>query len=73
MMQYKISATSNVWSPMGGPLIKFGKLILMDHHQSCLLESQALFHISQFWGHDALGYMEKEKIISGGLSRYVEF
>jgi hypothetical protein len=36
-----------------------GNVIWMDH-QNYLLESQALFHIAQFGGNDALRYMGKK-------------
>jgi hypothetical protein len=71
-MQYKVSPTDNVWSPTNEPPIKLWKSNL-DGSLKLLTRVPSLVPYCPIWGNDVLRFVEKEKFISDGLSKYVEF
>ncbi len=72
MMQYKVSPTDLVWSPIDGPLIRLWKV---NSNGSTKLPTRVpspiLYH--PIWGKDALRLVERKKFISSRLSKYMNF
>jgi hypothetical protein len=72
MMQYKVSPTYIVWSPIDVPLIKLWKANLDNSPKLPIgVPSLVLYHPIR--GNDASRLVEKEKIISFRLSKYMDF
>ncbi len=72
MMQYKVSSTYLVQSLINGPLIRLWKT---NPNSSPKLPIRIPNPIlcRPIWGNDASKSMEKEKFISFGLSKYMDF
>jgi hypothetical protein len=72
MMQYHVSPIDHVWNPIDGPLIRLWKANL-DSSAKLLIgvPSPILYH--PIWGNDASKLVERKKIISFGLSKYMDF
>jgi hypothetical protein len=71
-MQYKVSPTDPMWSPIDGPLINLWKV---NPNSSPNLPTRvpSLVLYCPIWGNDASRSVEREKFISFGLSKYVDF
>jgi hypothetical protein len=72
MMQYKVSLTDIIWNPIEGPPIQLWKTNV-DGSPKLLTGVPNLAPYCPIWGHDAMKSVEREKFISVGLSKYVEF
>jgi len=71
-MQYKVSAINLVWSPIDGPLIRLWKGNPDGSPKLPIgVPSFVLYHL--IWGNDASRSVEKEKFISYGLQKYMDF
>jgi hypothetical protein len=72
VMQYKVSPTNLIWSPINGPPIRLWKANPNNSPKfPTRVPSPILYH--PIWGNDALRSVENEKFISYGLSKYVDF
>ncbi len=72
MMQYKVSPINHVWNPIDGPLIRLWKTNL-DNSTKLPTRVPSPILYRPIWGNDASRLMEKEKFISFGLSKYMDF
>ncbi len=72
MMQYKISLTSNIWSPIDALPIQLWK-VNVDGSPKSQTRVPSPIPYCPIWGQDAMRSMEKEKFISARLSKYMEF
>jgi hypothetical protein len=71
-MQYKVSPIDLMWSPIDGPPIRLWKVNLDGSPKlPTRVPSLVLYYL--IWGNDASRSMEKEKFISFGLYKYVDF
>lgn len=71
VMQYKVSPQILFGVPLMLLQLDYGKLIQLGH-QSCIPKCPTLFHSTQF-GAMMPRSMERKKIISVGLSKYIDF
>jgi hypothetical protein len=71
MMQYKVSPTNMMWSPINGPLIKLWKTNL-DGLPKLPTGVPSLVLYLPIWGNDALKSVEREKFITFGLSKCMD-
>jgi hypothetical protein len=72
MMQYKVSPTDSVWSPINGSLIKLWKVNSNGLPKlPTKVPSPIPYHL--IWDNDAFKSMKREKFINVGLFKYVEF
>ncbi len=72
MMQYKVSPTYLMWSPIDGLSIKLWKANPNSSPKLFIrVPSHVLYH--PIWGNDALRSMERVFLINFGLSKYVDF
>ncbi len=72
IMQYKVSPIDNVWSPTNEPPIKLWEFNL-DGSPKLPTRVPSPIPYRPIWGNDVLESLEKEKFISVGLSKYLEF
>jgi hypothetical protein len=72
LMQYKVSPTNLMWSPIHGPLIRLWKANL-DNSLKLPIGVPSLVLYCPIWGNDASRLVEREKFISFGLSKYMDF
>jgi hypothetical protein len=71
-MQYKVSPVNLVWSSLNGPLIRLWKPNLDSSPKLPIgVSNLNLYH--PIWGNDASRLVEREKFISSGPSKYVDF
>jgi hypothetical protein len=71
MMQYKVSPTDLVWSPIDGPPIRLWKTNLdSSPNLPIRVPSPILYH--PIWGTNALRLVEEFFLISSRPSKYVD-
>jgi hypothetical protein len=71
-MQYKVSPTNPIWSPIDGSPIKLWKAN-PNGSLKLLTKVPSPVPYCPIWGNDALRLMDKEKFINSGLSKYMDF
>jgi hypothetical protein len=72
MMQYKVSPTNALWSLKDDPTIQLWK----EDGTGLPKPSVGVLNLVPFcsiWGNDELRVGEKERFISSGVSKYIEF
>jgi hypothetical protein len=72
MMKYKVSPIDSVWSPIDGPLIKLWK-VNPDGSPKLPTKVPSPIPYHLIWGNDVFKFVKREKFISVGLFKYVEF
>ncbi len=72
MMQCKVSPTDSIWSPTKRPPIQLWK-VNVDGSPKLPIGVPNRIPYCLIWGHDVVRSWEREKFISAGLSKYVEF
>ncbi len=72
LMQCKFSPTNLMWSPIHGPLIRLWKANL-NNSLKLPIGVPSLVLYCPIWGNDASRLVEREKFISFGLSKYMDF
>jgi hypothetical protein len=71
-MQYKVSPIDPIWSPSDVLLIKMWKTN-PDGSPKLPMNVPILVPYCPIWGIDPLRFVEKQKFINVGLSKYVDF
>ncbi len=71
VMQYKVSPTVSIWTPIERPPIELWKT---NANGSPKLPTGVPSHVPYcpIWGHDVTRSMEREKFINARLSKYME-
>jgi hypothetical protein len=72
VMQYHVSPINHVWSPIDGPSIRLWKTN-PDSSPKLLTGIPSLILYRPIWGNDAARLVEREKFISFGLIKYMDF
>jgi hypothetical protein len=71
-MQYKVSPTNLVWSPIDVPSIRLWKTNL-DESLKLPTRVPSPIPYCRIWGNDVSRSMKREKFISARLSKYMDF